>query len=37
VIDSKLGEGSSFTVLLPPAPTEAGGKSELTPAVTEML
>jgi len=37
LIDSKLGEGSSFTVLLPPAPTEGGGKSELTPGVTEVL
>jgi two-component system phosphate regulon sensor histidine kinase PhoR len=36
-IESKLGEGSSFTVLLPPAPTESGGKTELAPAVTEML
>ena len=36
-IESRLGEGSSFTVLLPPAPTESGGKSELAPAVTEML
>ena len=40
-IESKLGEGSSFTVLLPPAPTESAGKSELASGVplgvTEML
>jgi two-component system, OmpR family, phosphate regulon sensor histidine kinase PhoR len=40
-IESKLGEGSSFTVLLPPAPAENGAKTELTAAppvhVTEML
>jgi two-component system, OmpR family, phosphate regulon sensor histidine kinase PhoR len=40
-IESKLGEGSSFTVLLPPAPAENGAKTELMAAppvhVTEML
>ena len=34
VIDSKLGEGSSFTVLLPPAPVESVAKIEPTPAVS---
>ena len=40
-IESRLGEGSSFTVLLPPAPVEGGAKTEALPAipagVTEML
>jgi two-component system phosphate regulon sensor histidine kinase PhoR len=44
-IESRLGEGSSFTVLLPPAPTENGAKTEGLPGipasipagVTEML
>ncbi len=40
-IESRLGEGSSFTVLLPPAPTESAGKTEPAPGVplgvTEML
>jgi two-component system phosphate regulon sensor histidine kinase PhoR len=40
-IESRLGEGSSFTVLLPPAPAENGGKPEpnLAPpaVVTEVL
>ena len=40
-IESRLGEGSSFTVLLPPAPAENAPKTELagiSPAVvTEML
>jgi two-component system phosphate regulon sensor histidine kinase PhoR len=38
LIESRLGEGSSFTVLLPPAPPmESSAKAELAPAVTEML
>jgi two-component system phosphate regulon sensor histidine kinase PhoR len=40
-IESRLGEGSSFTVLLPPANSENGAKTEAAPAVpvavTEML
>ena len=40
-IESRLGEGSSFTVLLPPAPAENSAKAELALAppisVTEML
>jgi two-component system phosphate regulon sensor histidine kinase PhoR len=40
-IESRLGEGSSFTVFLPPAPAENSGKSEpaavSSAAVTEML
>ena len=40
-IESRLGEGSAFTVQLPPAPMENGAKSEAAPAipaaVTEML
>ncbi len=40
-IESRLGEGSSFTVFLPPAPGENGPKAEAIPtspaAVTEML
>jgi two-component system phosphate regulon sensor histidine kinase PhoR len=36
-IESRQGEGSSFTVLMPPAPTETGQKTLPAPAVTEML
>ena len=33
-VESRLGEGSSFTVLLPPAPPENAEKTEAIPAVT---
>jgi two-component system phosphate regulon sensor histidine kinase PhoR len=36
-IESRQGEGSSFTVLMPPAPPENGQKDHPTVAVTEML
>jgi two-component system phosphate regulon sensor histidine kinase PhoR len=40
-IESRQGEGSSFTVLMPPAPAETGQKAEVTsappPTVTELL
>jgi two-component system phosphate regulon sensor histidine kinase PhoR len=36
-IESRLGEGSVFTVILPPAPTEILVKTEAPEAVTEML
>jgi two-component system phosphate regulon sensor histidine kinase PhoR len=36
-IESRQGEGSSFTVLMPPAPPENGQKDRPAAAVTEML
>jgi two-component system phosphate regulon sensor histidine kinase PhoR len=36
-IESRQGEGSSFTVLMPPAPPENGQKYQPAAAVTEML
>jgi two-component system phosphate regulon sensor histidine kinase PhoR len=36
-IESKLGEGSAFTVLLPVAPAENGPKAPLPDTVTEVL
>jgi two-component system phosphate regulon sensor histidine kinase PhoR len=36
-IESKLGEGSTFTVFLPVAPVEVAAKMAQSEAVTEML